>query len=70
VRPDSSAHKNISRSDLKILLECGCRINSRVCPMPRARLSCTSGLQHGYRLTWVEYKVPSGAVIFNNRNKK
>lgn len=38
--------------------------------MPRARLSCTSGLQHGYRLTWVEYKVPSGAVIFNNRNKK
>jgi hypothetical protein len=50
-----------------ILLECGCRILSRVEPTPNARLSCNSGSGHGYSLGWITSTQPNGTVS-TNRN--
>lgn len=36
-----------------VKLTCGCKTQARIAPLPGARLGCSSGLGHGYRLDWV-----------------
>lgn len=59
----------LTGSSVMVLLTCGCKGRMRDVPYYTAKLSCQSGLGHGYSLGWVEAVQRDGLVLENNRVK-